>query len=70
MELETKDPEIKPHPLCLENISKEFSVNDMKKKKKNRIKWKGIQFSVSYEIIDASDIEDIYKHLMKKHNIV
>ena len=34
MELETKDPEIKPHPLCLENISKEFSVNDMKKKKK------------------------------------
>ena len=43
MELETKDPEIKPHPLCLENISKEFSVNDMKKKK-NRIKWKGIQF--------------------------
>ena len=25
-------------------------------------------FSVSYEIINVSDIEDIYNYLMKKHN--
>ena len=33
--------EIKPNPLCLENISKDFAVNDMKK----RIKWMFQDFS-------------------------
>ena len=32
-----KDSEIVASPLCLGNISKEFSVDNMKKK--NRIKW-------------------------------
>ena len=34
-----KDSEIVATPLFLRNISKDFSVDKMKKKKKNRIKW-------------------------------
>ena len=35
-----KDSEIAATPLCLGNISKDWSVDNMKKKKKkNRIKW-------------------------------
>ena len=34
---EAKDSEIVASPLCLRNISKDFSVDDIKKK--NRIKW-------------------------------
>ena len=36
--------EIKKYPLCLGNISGDFSANNMKKKKKNRIKWMCVQF--------------------------
>ena len=31
--------EIKKHPLCLGNISRDFSVNNMKKKKKTGLNW-------------------------------
>ena len=31
-----KDTEIKPCPLCLGNISKGFTLNNMKKKKKKK----------------------------------
>ena len=34
-QLKAKDPEIKDYALCLGNISKEFTINNMKK---NRIK--------------------------------
>ena len=34
-----KDSEIVATPLCLGNISKDWSLDNMKKKKKNRIKW-------------------------------
>ena len=36
-----KDSEIKPHPLCLGNISKDFTLDNMKKKKKKKpdLKW-------------------------------
>ena len=38
----TKNSEITPYPLCLENTSKDFSVKSMKKK--NSIKWVCVQF--------------------------
>ena len=51
-----KDSEIKDCTLCLGNISKYFTINNMKKKKKN-------------SVIDTNDLLDIHKYLMKKHNI-
>ena len=57
-----KNSEIKPYPLCLRNISKYFTANSLKKKELNG-------FSVDYNITDTSNIIDIYKCLMKKHDI-
>ena len=49
-------------PLCLGNISKDFSVDNMKKT--------GLyDFSFNYGSIDVDDILDIYQCLMKKHNL-
>ena len=62
-QFKTKDSEFKRHPLCLGNISKFFSVNNMKKTGLNSHVYK---FSVNYNIIDTSNIIDIQKYLMKK----
>ena len=35
--IQSKDAEIKKYPLCLGNISGDFSANNLKKK--NRIRW-------------------------------
>ena len=51
-----KDSEIVPSNLCLENVSQDFSASDMKKTGFN-----GYIYS-----IDADDIKDIQKYLMKK----
>ena len=59
-----QDSEIKPQPLCLGNISQ---IDNMDK---TGLNGKVYDISVSYETTDASDIEDIHKYLMKKHNIV
>ena len=37
--------------------------------KKNSIKWYVYKFFVDYDIIDTSNIIDIQKYLMKKHDI-
>ena len=57
---------MKDYALCLGNI-KDFTINNMtkKKKKKNRIKGTVKFFSVDYNHIDTNDILDIHKHLMK-----
>ena len=34
-----------------------------------RIKWSVYKFSVDYNIIDTSNIINIHKYLMKKHDI-
>ena len=54
------------YPLCLGNISKDWSVD----KKKTGLKGYVYDFSVDYDAIVASDILDIHKHLMKKNEIV
>ena len=59
-----KDFEILVGPICLGNISKDWSLDNMKKT--------GLlnYFSVDYDPIAVDDIKDIHKYLMKKNNIV
>ena len=61
-----KDSEIVATPLCLENISKDWSVDDMKNTRLNGYVY---DFSVDYDAI-AVDILDIDNYLMKKNDIV
>ena len=58
-----KDSEIVPSPLCLGNISKDWSVDNMK-----RTGFTGYvhDFSVDYDDIEVDTIKDIHKNLMKK----
>ena len=49
------------------NISKDFSVVNMKKTGLNGYVY---DFSVDYNAIAVDDILDIHKYLMKKNNIV
>ena len=50
-------------PLFLGNISKDFSVDNMKKTGFNGYVY---DFSVDYDSIELDDILDIHKYLMKK----
>ena len=61
-----KDSEITASPLCLGNISKDWSVDNMKK---IRLKGYVYDFSVNFNSIAVSDILDINKYLMKKNKI-
>ena len=61
-----KDSEIKDYALCLGNISKDFTINNTKKKKKTELKGVIKFFSVDFHPIDTNDILDIYKYLMKR----
>ena len=62
-----KDSEIVARPLCLGNISKNWSIDNMK-----RTGFTGYvyDFSVDYDPIAVDDIKDIHKYLMEKNNIV
>ena len=62
-----KDSEIIASPLCLGNISKDWSLDNMKKAGFNRYVY---DFSVDYGVADVDDIVDIHKYLMKQNNIV
>ena len=53
--------------LCLGNISKDWSVDNMKKAGFNGYIY---DFSVDYDATDVDDIVDIHNYLMKKNNIV
>ena len=62
-----KDSEIVATPLCLGNISKNWSVDNMKKTEFNGYVY---DFSVYYNATDVDDIKDIHKYLMKINDIV
>ena len=62
-----KDSEIVAIPLCSGNISKDWSVNYIKKAGFNGYVY---DFSVHYDSTDVDDIKDIHKYLMKKNDIV
>ena len=63
-----EDSEIVASPLCLGNISKEFSVDNMKKK--TGLNEYVYDFSVYYDAIAVDGILDIHKYLMEKNGIV
>ena len=62
-----KDSEIVPNPLCLGNISKDQSVDNMKKAGFTGYIY---DFSVDYDAIAVDNIKGIHKYLIKKNNIV
>ena len=62
----TKDSEIVATPLCLENISKDLSVDNIKKTGLNGYIY---DFSIDYDAIAVDDILDIHKYLMEKNGI-
>ena len=74
--LKPKDSEIVAFPLCLGNISKEWSVDNMKKTELNgyvydfSVDYDAIGFSVDYDAIAVDDIVDTHNYLMKKNNLV
>ena len=57
-----KDSEIVATPLCLGNISKGWSVDNMKKK--NGFNGYVYDFSVDYDSIAVGDIKNIHKYLI------
>ena len=58
-----KDSEIVATPLCLGNISKDFSVDNLKKTGLNGYVY---DFSVDYDFIAISDILNAHKYFMEK----
>ena len=67
IKFKAKDSEIVATPLCLGNISKDWSVDNMKD---TRLNAQVYDFSVDYDAIAVDDISDIHKYLMKKNDIV
>ena len=59
--------EIVATPLCLGNISKDLSVDIMKKTRLNEYVF---DFSVNYDAIAINDMLHIHKYLMKKNNMI
>ena len=57
-----KDSEIVTSPICLGNISKDWSADNMKKK--TEFNGYVYDFGVDYDTTDVDDIKDIHKYLM------
>ena len=62
-----KDSEIVASPLCLGNISNNWSTDNMKK---TGLTGYVYDFSADYNAVTVDDIKDIHNYLMKKNNIV
>ena len=62
-----KDSKIVAAPLCLGNISKDWSLHNMKKKGFNGYVY---DFSVNYHDIAVDDLSDILNYLMKNNNMI
>ena len=54
-------------PLCLGNISKDWSTDNMKTTGFNGYVY---DFSVDYDTTYIDDIKNIHKYLMKKNGVV
>ena len=62
-----KDSKIVATPLCLGNISKNWSADNMKKTGLHGYMY---DFSIDYDVTNVDCIKDIHKYLMKKNNFV
>ena len=67
IKFKAKDSEIVATPLCLGNISKDWSVDNMKRTGFNGYVY---DFSVNYDATDVDDILDIHKYLMERNDVV
>ena len=67
IKFKAKYSEITAYPLCLGNISKDWLVDNMKKRGFNGYIY---DFSVDYDAISVFDILDIHKYLMKKNEVI
>ena len=67
IKFKAKDSEILAYSLCLGNISKDWSQDNMKKTGFNGYIY---DFSTDYIAIAVSDMLDIHKYLMEKNKIV
>ena len=65
-QIKAKISEIKPYPLCLAKFQKILQLTTCKNAVLNEYAY---DFSVDYNTIDVSDIVDIHKYFMKKHNV-
>ena len=65
--MKAQNSEIVATPLCLGNLSKDWSVDNIKDTGLNGHVY---DFSVDYDAIAVNDIKDIHKYLMKKNNVV
>ena len=52
--------------MCLENVSKHYAVNNMKKTELTGYVY---DFFIDYNTIDISDITNIHKSLIKKRDM-
>ena len=66
IKFKAKDYNITATPLCLGNISKDWSVDNMKDTGLNGYVY---DFSVDYHAVAVDDIKNIHKYLMKKNDI-
>ena len=66
IKFKAKDSEIVANPLCLGNISEDFSVAN---RKKPGLYGSFFDFSVDYRITPVDDILDIHEYLMKKNKM-
>ena len=66
IKFKAKDSNIVARPLCLGNISKDWSTDNMRKSSFTGYVY---DFSVGYDAIGIDDIKEIHKYLMKKNNM-
>ena len=67
IKFKAKDSAIVASTLCLSNISKDWSTDNMKK---SGLTGYVYDFSADYNAATVDDIKDIHKYLMKKNDIV
>ena len=58
-----KDSEIVASPLCLGNMSKDWSTDNMKK---TGLTCYFYDFSADYDVVAVVDVKDIHNYLIKK----
>ena len=62
-----KNSEVVPSPLRLGNISKDWSIDNMKK---TGFTGDAYDFSIDYDSISVDEIKDIHKYIMKRNDKV
>ena len=67
IKFKAKDSNIVARPLCLGNISKDWSTDNMRK---SSFTGNVYDFKVGFDAIGVDDIKDIHKYLIKKNNMM